>query len=134
MVGEDLFKIARPETCHLTTAAYQSMTKYDELLKAHCSRHKVLPKLYAIHQTYEGSLTLAQQNTMEAIDRVKTEAMIYAEKNCRSLCMGEVDYSPDVNKARGLRYVWQLVVKHLSGQNVKPDKIRKVAVAGRYPR
>jgi hypothetical protein len=66
---------------------------------------------------------------MEAIDRVSTEAMIYAEKNCKSLCMGEVDYSPDVNKARGLKYVWQLVVKHLSGQNVKPDKIWKVAIA-----
>jgi hypothetical protein len=39
---------------------------------------------------------------MEAINRVKTEAMIYAEKNRRSLCMGELDYSPDDKKARGL--------------------------------
>jgi hypothetical protein len=45
LVGEDLFKIARPETCRLTTTAYQSMTKYDELLEAHCSQHKVFPKL-----------------------------------------------------------------------------------------
>ncbi len=85
LVGEDLFKIARPETCRLTTTAYQSMTKYDELLEAHCSQHKVFPKLYAIHQTYKGTLTLAQQNTMEAIDRVKTEAMLYTEKNCLTL-------------------------------------------------
>jgi hypothetical protein len=67
---------------------------------------------------------------MEAINRVKTEAMIYAEKNCWSLCMGEVNHSPDVNKARGLRYVWQLVEKHLLQQNMKLDKIEKVLVAG----
>jgi hypothetical protein len=59
---------------------------------------------------------------------VKKEAMIYAETNCRSLCMGKVDYSPDVNKTRGLQYVWQLVVKHLSRQNVKPDNLRKVSI------
>jgi hypothetical protein len=48
LVGEDRFKIARPETCHLTTAANQSMTKYDELLfstqsppKAVCYSSKV---------------------------------------------------------------------------------------------
>jgi hypothetical protein len=59
---------------------------------------------------------------------VKKEAMIYAETNCRSLCMGKVDYSPHVNKTRGLQYVWQLVVKHLSRQNVKPDNLRKVSI------
>jgi hypothetical protein len=60
---------------------------------------------------------------------VKKEAMIYAETNCRSLCMGKVDYSPDVNKtSRGLQYVWQLVVKHLSRQNVKPENLRKVSI------
>jgi hypothetical protein len=65
---------------------------------------------------------------MEAISMVKTEAMKYAKKNCWSLCIGEVDYSLDINKARALQYVLQLVVKHLLGQNVKPDKIQKVVV------
>jgi hypothetical protein len=84
MVGEDLFKIARPETHCPSTAAYQSVTKYNELFEAQCSWHKVPPKLYAIHQTYEGSLTWAQQGTMEAINRVKTEAILQVTMHGRA--------------------------------------------------
>jgi hypothetical protein len=55
---------------------------------------------------------------METIDRVKLEAMIHAEANCDKFCMGEVDFSADVNMAKGLKFCWQLIVRKRSGKKV----------------
>jgi hypothetical protein len=36
--------------------------------------------------------------------------MVHAEKKCHPLKMGEVDFSPDVNTAKGQRIVSKMIV------------------------
>jgi hypothetical protein len=43
--------------------------------------------------------------------------------------MGEVDFSPDVNIAKGQHYVWQMIVCKRRGKHVSLKKIRCVAKA-----
>jgi hypothetical protein len=75
-------------------------------------------------------LTHEQQAHFESIDRIKTEGMIHAEKKCRSLCMGKVDFSPDINNiAKGRHYVWQMIVRKWRGKHVSSKKIHRVAKA-----
>jgi hypothetical protein len=64
---------------------------------------------------------------METIDRVKLEVMILAEANCDKFCMGEVDFSADVNMAKGLKFCWQLIVQKHLGKKVSSKYIRQVA-------
>jgi hypothetical protein len=63
-------------------------------------RHKVLPKLHQLYSTREGNFTLAQQQQLESLDRVRAEGMKHAERKCRKLAMGNVDFSPEVDKAK----------------------------------
>jgi hypothetical protein len=93
------------------------------------SRHKILPKLHAIYKEASGPLSAAQQKRLESINKVKSDAMVHAEKQCRTLCMGEVDYSPDLNTVRGQRSCWQMIVRKRSGQKVSTEKILRVAKA-----
>jgi hypothetical protein len=64
---------------------------------------------------------------METIDRAKLEAMIHAEANCDKFCMGKVNFSADVNTAKGLKFCWQLIVRKLSGKKLSSKYIRRVA-------
>jgi hypothetical protein len=66
---------------------------------------------------------------METIDRVKTDAMIHSAKNCRPLCMGEIDFSLDINKVKGQRLVWHMIVNYRSGIKESSEKIRRIAKA-----
>jgi hypothetical protein len=89
--------------------------------------HQIIPKLHRIYKESNGSLSLEQQKQMETIDRVKSEAMIHAEANCDKFCMGEVDFSADVNMAKGLKFCWQLIVRKRLGKKVSSKYIRQVA-------
>jgi hypothetical protein len=64
----------------------------------------IFPKLHSIYKETNGSLSPEQQKQMEAIDRVKSEAMVHAEAKCSNFCMGEVEFSADVNEAKGLKF------------------------------
>jgi hypothetical protein len=90
-------------------------------------RHKLIPKLHSIYKETNGSLSPEQQKQMEAIDRVKSEAMVHAEAKCSNFCMGEVEFSADVNEAKGLKFCWQLIVRKRSGEKVSSDYIRQIA-------
>jgi hypothetical protein len=46
---------------------------------------------------WDGNLTHPQQMTLESLDRVRTDGMRFAEKKCRKLAMGSVDFSPQVD-------------------------------------
>jgi hypothetical protein len=55
--------------------------------------------------------------------------MVHAEKKCCPLKMGEVDFSPDVNTAKGRHFVWQMIIHKRRGKCVSLRKIRHVAKA-----
>jgi hypothetical protein len=75
------------------------------------AQHKLIPKLHSIYKATNGSLSPEQQKQMESIDRVKSEAMVHAEVKCSNFCMGEVEFSADVNEAKGQKFCWQLIVR-----------------------
>jgi hypothetical protein len=64
---------------------------------------------------------------MESIDRVKLEAMVHAKAKCSNFCMGEVEFSADVNEAKGQKFCWQLIIRKRSGEKVSSDYIRWIA-------
>jgi hypothetical protein len=52
---------------------------------------------------------------------------LYAEKKCRKLAMGEVDFSPELNKARQRKLLWKKIVWHKRGRRVSSSYIKRKA-------
>jgi hypothetical protein len=84
--------------------------EYSRILALYEAQHKLLGKSHNLYQKTQGPLTQDQQERFKSIDRVKSEGMIHAEKKCHPLKMGEVDFSLDVNTAKGRRLVWQMII------------------------
>jgi hypothetical protein len=85
----------------LSSTAHRSIMEYDKMLDSYVSQHKLLSKSHMLYRTANGPLSQDQQDLFESIDRVKSKGMVHVDKKCRKFHMGEVDYSPDVNTARG---------------------------------
>jgi hypothetical protein len=122
-----MFKIAHPEAGRLSSSAYHSTVEYSRRLALYEAQHKLLGKSHNLYWETQGPLTQDQQERFESIDRVKSEGMIHAEKKCHPLKMGEVDFSPDVNTAKGRHFVWQMIIRKRRGNHVSSRKIRRVA-------
>jgi hypothetical protein len=107
--------------------------EYVRKLSTYVSQHKLLSKSHNLYKDTNSPLTQEQQAQFESIDCVshcvKTEGMIHAEKKCQLLCMGEVDFSPDVNTAKGQHYVWQMIVHKWREKQVSWKKICCMAKA-----
>jgi hypothetical protein len=53
--------------------------------------------------------------------------MLFAEKKCRKLTMGDVDFSPEVDLAKKRRWLWQQVVKHREGKHISSFLLKRKA-------
>ena len=127
LLGDNVAKVVRPQARRLSTKIPTALKRYNEGLDQHFQRHSVLPKLHEIYRTAGTSLHPWQQAALNGLDTVRKEGMIFAEKRCRKLCMGEVDFSPQLSQARRQRDVWRLVRKLRSGRKVSSSLIKRKA-------
>ena len=79
--------------CTKTTERY--LDRYEELTQ----NHKLLPRQFKLESTtsYGTPLTPTQQTEAEAIDTLRTRCIKTAEKKCRKLKMGQVDFSEAIS-------------------------------------
>ncbi len=68
LVGEDMFKIAHPEACHLSSSTYRSTVEYSRILALYEAQHKLLGKSHNLYWETQGPLTQDQQEHFELID------------------------------------------------------------------
>ena len=129
LLGEDVLKVVRPAARRLSCNIPEAKTKYQKLLGKHFSQHNLLARLHDVYRSATGYLTPDQQAEMERLDKIRTEGMLYAEKRCRKLAMGHVDFSPEINDARKKRDFWRLVLRQRSGRRVCSRLIRRKAHA-----
>jgi hypothetical protein len=99
LLGENILRIIRPPARRLSCRIPRVQKHYIRRVSVHFKQHKVLPRLYHIYANIQGPLSPAQQVEIEEIDRIKLEGMKYAEKKCRKLAMGQVDFLPEISKA-----------------------------------
>ena len=124
LVGDEMIKISRLQACHLSCSIPKAVSLYVRHLTSHLHWHKVLAKLHHLYSTREGNFSAKQQQQLEALDMVRVEGMLYAEKRCRKLAMGLVDFPPQVDIARKCHWVWQQVVKRQEGKRVSSSLIK----------
>jgi hypothetical protein len=64
---------------------------------------------------------------MERIDLIQKEVMLYTEKKCRKLAMGEVNFLPELNKAQQRKLLWKKIIWHKKGKRVGSSYIKQKA-------
>jgi hypothetical protein len=104
-----------------------AVSEYNNRLSEYMTRHLVLSKLHHLYSTRDGNFTPDERAQRESLDRVWAEGMIYTEKKCRKLAMGNVDYSPEVDLAKKKHWLWQEVVKKREGQPISTVMIKQKA-------
>ena len=72
-------------------------------------------------------LSSEMKQKLNQIDKIREEGMKKAERKCRKLMMGEVDFSPELNIWGRRMYLWKLVLRLHDGEKVSRTKIRRLA-------
>jgi len=128
-IGEPRFRITRPPARRLCCSIPSSLDRYCTSLASFCIFHKLEPKLTKLFSMAQNPTTDKAQflSAMENFDRVKAEGMRFAEKRCRRLRMGMIQFSPALNMWRQHIELWRLVIRRKQGHQVRAATIRRLA-------
>jgi len=127
--GEPWFKITHPPgSWHLNCSLPKVKEKYIQHFEKFVQSHKLENKLTKpfLLATTPDTPHQVLQSAMEQLDQTKTEGMKYAEKRCHCMCVGEVQFSPQLNIWRQCHNLWLLVLKCKQGRQIKATTIRKL--------
>lgn len=127
LLGAPRLKICRPPGRRLITSNRKATQKYLKIARRLLRRQKILPRLQKIYRNAQQGLSTEQRKKLDAIDKEKTEILRHAERKCRQLCMGDIDFSPELERCRKLCKLWQMVWKRKSGRKVSASSIRAIA-------
>ena len=127
LLGEDIFKIKRPNARRLSTSNYESQKNYQRVLERQYRQHRLLPKMYQLYPTLVPPLATTLRPRMEGIDRPKSDAMRHAEKKCRRKMMGVVPFSPEVTLWDHRAKLWKYVKERRQGYRRSSSYIRILA-------
>ena len=131
LLGESLQKIVRPQARRLNCQIPSAKQQYQELLDLHFRRHRLEEKLYQFGDDVKHARLspTEQQRQAEALDKIRTEGMRYAEKRCRKLRMGNVAYNPETAISFKRKRLWRMVIRAKEGKGVVKQHIRRLAKA-----
>ena len=92
--------------------------KYQELYRNFLSEHALLYAATELDKVSSYPASWAMKRRYDSLDDLRTKGMMLADKNCRRVCMGVKQWSPDYQGLREKVALWRLVVKKLSGGSV----------------
>ena len=101
------------------------VARYLDHLDMYLSAHRVYTRLRALKSSYHPGdpLTTAQAKEFEDLDKIRDKGMKYAEKHCRKLRMGKIQWSPALQYARDTITVWKLIRRRLKKCKVGARRI-----------
>ena len=127
LLGENKFNIVAPQIRRLKCDDPRVVKKYNTLLEKQYNEHNTLQRIETLNSTFHTPMLQEEIIELEKLDRIATDAVLYAEKHCRRLCMGMVPFSDKRQKAGEKIELWKLVIRKKLGCNVSSRIISKLA-------
>lgn len=118
-----VFPSARRLKCSDPRIVLKFQKKYKELLR----QNNVAQRLFNLQQTISVPPTLQQTNEYENIRLQCHQFMTAADKQCRKLTMGNLQWSPDLQRERDVITLWTGVIKRRKGVRFSRSKIIRLA-------
>ena len=117
-LGHDVTEIKRPAARLLKNNDPRVCNKYLKLYSEALKDLQLFERLDRLTMRISNPPTSADVKVYNNIDRLRTRAMLKAERHCRKMKMGGVPFSPDYNATRKRIAAWSLLVKRLKGGKV----------------
>ena len=125
ILGYKMADIPKASSRRLKLDDPRIVQRYLDLLDGYLAAHKVYSRLRCLMSTHVNGtrLTTAQAKEYEALDNIREAGMLYAEKHCRKLRMGHVQWSPAMQQARDTITFWTLIQRRLKKCKVGARRI-----------
>ena len=136
-VGEQQYKIVRPEARRLSTKNKKSTTKYLASVENAFSHHKLFDKLGQLEKDFERGMTTAvYKKRAQEIDETKIKIMKAAEKKCRKLTSQyNLPCSPEIQRVNRLCRAYKDLRRWIEGISKNSNIIKAASRAGiEHPR
>jgi hypothetical protein len=74
--------------------------RYNALYRHFVLQHRLDSRSYLLQSSLTCPMSSAQSTEFEGISALRSEGIAYATQRCRKLCMGAVDFNPEINLLR----------------------------------
>ena len=101
--------------------------KYQDTLRDYLAQHNLLEEAQELQRKASYPCTSQHETDYNRLDQLRVEGMMEADKKCRKLTMGAIQYTPAYSAARTRIELWSLVVKKLRGGIVDSTYLRRKA-------
>jgi hypothetical protein len=116
--GHNMPPIIRPQARRLQCKDPRCVDNYIKILEKYIDQHGLLTKAQLLQQNSTHPLSLEEQQQYEELDKLRCVGVAQAEKKCRKLRMGNVDFSPTVQLYMRAIRAWNLLIKKAKGLKV----------------
>jgi hypothetical protein len=118
--------LEKAEARRLKTTDPRVVKKYNKILEKELMRLKLPHRLFLLESNVKsGEITQEQAHEYEETHQPALQCKANAERKCRKLKMGGVDWSPEYKKARDQLEIWALLRKKKLGLKVSSRRIRR---------
>jgi hypothetical protein len=110
----------------LTLTDPRVVTRYNKILRQEHTRLKLGPRAFALQAAIPEGLETQHHQEYERLAHLDLCARRNANKKCRKLRMGSVEFSDTVKIARGTIDMWDLIGRKRNGIRASTKKIRRL--------
>ena len=105
----------------------RTVKRFNDILDKQYTHHNMLERLEEFENTVQFPIQEADMLPLIRLDRLNTQLIRHAEKNCRKLKMGAIPYTPDISTLGLAVYVWRLIEKKREGRKISSRYLRRKA-------
>jgi hypothetical protein len=110
----------------LTLTDPRVIKKYNKILRQEHTRQRLDQRAFALQESIPQGLTLQHQQEYETLAHLDLCARRHANKKCRKLRMGALEYSDTMKITRGAIDLWDLMARKRNGMKSSTKKIRRL--------
>jgi hypothetical protein len=105
------------------------VTRYTGLLESFLTEHQIQSRLERLQQSMSTSQSAADIEEYNLFDAIRTKGILFADKKCRKLRMGQVPFSPQLVFLWQKIKAWQLVLRKCRVAKIDSKYMKRVLQA-----
>jgi hypothetical protein len=123
--GHNLPAISRPAAQRLHCRDPRVVANYQKRYEKLAIRYKLRERAVALDNVASYPPSMSLQYEYETLDQIRCEISAHAERRCRKLRMGQVAFSPPVQKAHRSIKAWSVILKKSKGMKVSSRLLQR---------
>ena len=124
--GSNVPDVVRPPARRLKLRDPRTVQRYLAALKSFMKRHKLRQRVLKLEEDAEFPPSAESRQEYERLDTLRIQAIRYADRRCRKLCMGKVPWSPELKSRRDKIRLLRALIKRRQRLKVSSRMISRL--------